>query len=42
MSVRLVVDMNLSVEWVADLDRHGWPVVHWGTVGGPTCRRAAR
>ena len=24
MSVRLVVDMNLSVDWVAELAVHGW------------------
>jgi predicted nuclease of predicted toxin-antitoxin system len=35
MSVRLVIDMNLSVEWVAELARHGWSAVHWSTVGDP-------
>ena len=35
MSVQLVVDMNLSVEWVTELARHGWSAVHWSTVGGP-------
>ncbi len=35
MSVALVVDMNLSVEWVAELARHGWSAVHWSTVGDP-------
>jgi len=35
MSVRLVVDMNLSVESVAELASHGWPAVHWSTVGDP-------
>lgn len=35
MSVRLVVDMNLSVEWVAELNQRGWPAVHWSTVGDP-------
>ena len=35
MSVRLVVDMNLSVEWVAELAAHGWPAVHWSAVGDP-------
>ena len=35
MSVRLVVDMNLSVEWVAELARHGWAAVHWSTIGDP-------
>ena len=36
MSVRLVIDMNLSVEWVAELAAHGWPAVHWSTVGDPS------
>jgi predicted nuclease of predicted toxin-antitoxin system len=35
MSVQLVIDMNLSVEWVAELARHGWTAVHWSTVGDP-------
>ena len=35
MSVQLVVDMNLSVEWVAELASHGWSAVHWSTVGDP-------
>jgi predicted nuclease of predicted toxin-antitoxin system len=35
MSVRLVVDMNLSVEWVAELTKHGWSAVHWSAVGDP-------
>jgi predicted nuclease of predicted toxin-antitoxin system len=35
MSVKLVIDMNLSVEWVAELARHGWSAVHWSTVGDP-------
>jgi len=35
MSVQLVVDMNLSVEWIAELTAHGWSAVHWSTVGDP-------
>jgi predicted nuclease of predicted toxin-antitoxin system len=35
MSVRLVVDMNLSVEWIPELARHGWSASHWSTVGDP-------
>ena len=41
MSVRLVVDMNLSIEWVAELARHGWPAVHWSTVGDPHAEDSA-
>jgi len=28
MSVKLLVDMNLSVEWVTELTTHGWVAVH--------------
>jgi predicted nuclease of predicted toxin-antitoxin system len=34
MALQIVVDMNLSPQWVAVLQRHGWPAVHWSTVGG--------
>lgn len=33
--MKLVVDMNLSPDWVAVLQRHGWECVHWSTVGNP-------
>jgi predicted nuclease of predicted toxin-antitoxin system len=33
MSLRLLVDMNLSPEWVPELARHGWAAVHWSTIG---------
>lgn len=35
MSVQLIIDMNLSMEWVAELAKHGWTAVHWSTVGDP-------
>lgn len=35
MSVRIVVDMNLPVEWVPLLEQAGWPTVHWSEVGDP-------
>ena len=35
MSVPVVVDMNLSVEWVAELAQQGWTAVHWSNVGDP-------
>ncbi len=35
MSLRIVVDMNLSVEWEPLLTQAGWPTVHWSTVGDP-------
>src|SRR5262249_55028837 len=40
MSVQLVIDMNLSVEWVAELASHGWSAVHWSTVGDPSAEDA--
>ena len=33
MSVRVLVDMNLSPEWVPLLERAGWHAVHWSVVG---------
>ena len=36
MSVQLVIDMNLSPAWIAELAAHGWSAVHWSTVGDPS------
>ncbi len=41
MSVQLVVDMNLSPEWVAELAQHGWSALHWSTVGDPRAEDSA-
>jgi predicted nuclease of predicted toxin-antitoxin system len=35
MSIRIVVDMNLSPEWIPMLAQAGWPAVHWSAVGDP-------
>ena len=35
MTIPLIIDMNLSVEWVDELAAHGWSAVHWSTVGDP-------
>jgi len=35
MSIRILVDMNLSPDWVPLLQQHGWSAVHWSTVGDP-------
>ena len=35
MSVRIVVDMNLSVEWIPLLEQAGYPAVHWSLIGDP-------
>jgi predicted nuclease of predicted toxin-antitoxin system len=36
MSVKLLVDMNLSPAWVNELAGHGWSAVHWSSVGSLT------
>jgi predicted nuclease of predicted toxin-antitoxin system len=33
--MRLLVDMNLSPDWVAVLANAGWEAVHWSAVGNP-------
>ena len=33
--MRLLVDMNLSPEWVGFLQSAGWEAIHWSTVGNP-------
>lgn len=35
MGPRLVIDMNLSPEWVAVFKRHQISAIHWMTVGDP-------
>src|SRR5262245_54857905 len=35
MSVKILIDMNLSPDWVKVLQRHGWSAVHWSSVGDP-------
>lgn len=35
MSLRIVVDMNLSVDWIPLLEQAGWSAVHWSAVGDP-------
>lgn len=35
MRLKLLVDMNLSPEWVPALGKHGWQSVHWSAVGDP-------
>ena len=31
--MKVLVDMNLSPSWIALLERHGFPAVHWSAVG---------
>ncbi len=35
MSLRILVDMNLSAEWIPLLEREGWAAIHWSAVGDP-------
>ena len=35
MSVKFLIDMNLSPDWAPTLQRRGWNAVHWSTVGEP-------
>lgn len=35
MSINILLDMNLSPEWVELLQNAGWSAVHWSTVGDP-------
>jgi predicted nuclease of predicted toxin-antitoxin system len=34
-ALRLVIEMNLSPEWVAEFSRNGYESVHWSTIGDP-------
>jgi predicted nuclease of predicted toxin-antitoxin system len=35
MSLSIVLDMNLSMEWIPLLERAGWTAVHWSAIGDP-------
>jgi len=35
MSIQILIDMNLSPDWIDELASHGWSSVHWSTVGNP-------
>ena len=36
MTLRILVDMNLSPDWVDVLQRLGWTTIHWCNVGSPS------
>ncbi len=36
MSVKLLIDMNLSVEWVSELAKYGYSAIHWSSIGDHT------
>lgn len=33
--MKIVIDMNLSPEWVSVLESHGYKTIHWSEVGDP-------
>ena len=35
MSIKILIDMNLSPDWVPLLQNAGWSATHWSTVGDP-------
>lgn len=35
MSIKIVIDMNLSPDWVPLVQNAGWLATHWSTVGDP-------
>ena len=35
MRPKILLDMNLSPDWLPVLARHGWQSVHWSNVGNP-------
>ena len=40
ITTRVLVDMNLSPEWIPVLRSYGWDAVHWSAVGDPRARDA--
>jgi len=35
MTLRFLIDMNLSPRWVTVFEKNGWPAIHWSDVGNP-------
>lgn len=33
MSLSILIDMNLSTEWVQLLEKAGWTAIHWSSLG---------
>jgi predicted nuclease of predicted toxin-antitoxin system len=33
--MKVLIDMNLSPQWIGVFERHGWQTVHWSMVGDP-------
>jgi predicted nuclease of predicted toxin-antitoxin system len=35
MSIKLLIDTNLSADWVPIFQSNGWSAIHWSTIGDP-------
>jgi predicted nuclease of predicted toxin-antitoxin system len=35
MMLAVVIDMNLSPEWIPLFEQAGWSAIHWSAVGDP-------
>lgn len=35
MSIKILIDMNLSPDWIQLLQSNGWPAIHWSSIGDP-------
>ncbi len=35
MSFAILIDMNLSPQWVRWFEHRGWPALHWSAAGDP-------
>ena len=33
--MKILIDMNLSLDWVNIFEKHRWPAVHWQEIGDP-------
>ena len=33
--MKILIDMNLSLEWANIFEKHGWDAVHWQQIGDP-------
>ena len=33
--MKILIDMNLSLEWISIFEQHGWHAVHWQEIGDP-------
>ena len=41
MSLSIVIDMNLSRDWIATFASEGWKAVHWSDIGDPRAKDSA-